>query len=367
MSRRLRDLTPLAILLVAFLGFAPVSPAFATVANAANVAGQVAPLAIVTLGQSLVLMTGGFDISVGSVAALATVAGSLAAVATGHFGWALLAALAVGAACGAANGLAVGYLGVQPVVATLGMLMFARGAALLLSGSAPVVGLPRTFVSLGYGDWHGLPWAAWLALAMVLIMESFLVWSPFARAILAVGGNETAARLNGVPVKGVRLLAYLLCGTLVGFAGVLYAARANSGQPTLGEGLELDSIAAAVIGGVSLAGGKGRMWGAAVGALVVGVLANGLNLAGLSPFLQDVAAGATLLLAVWLQRTRLPRLRMGVPARRRPQKEVSGRGLRAGRAAPASPGAVRRPDDRAVASVETRPREATAGASEERR
>ncbi|MBX6351004.1 MAG: ABC transporter permease [Clostridia bacterium] len=322
MTRRLRELMPLFILAVAYLAFAPVSPGFATAANAANIAGQVAPLAIVTVGQALVLMTGGFDISVGSVAALTTVAGSLSAVATGSFASAVLAAVLAGAVCGAANGFAVGYLGVQPVVATLGMLMFARGAALLLSGSAPVVGLPDTFVSLGYGEWLGVPAAAWVALAVVALMEAFLVWSPTARAVLAVGGNETAARLNGVPVRWTRFVAYLVCGALVGLAAIIYAARANSGQPTLGEGLELDSIAAAVIGGVSLAGGRGRMWGAAVGAVVVGMLANGLNLAGLSPFLQDVAAGITLLLAVWLQRARTPFWRSRAFSTRDARREV---------------------------------------------
>lgn len=303
---------PVAILVVTFAAFAVISPSFGTIGNMLNVAGQVAPLVLVTLGQAVVLLTGGFDISVGSVAAFAGVAAALAAVSGlgGHGALglvvAVMAALAAGAACGGLNGWAVSHFRVQPVVATLGMLMFARGAALLVSHGDPVVGLPDPFITLGYGTWGGVPVGAIVALVAVVLMEGFLVFTPLGRNILAVGGNESAARLNGVPVRRARLLAYLVCGLLVGLAAVLYTARANSAQPTLGNGLELRSIAAGVIGGVSLLGGRGRMWSAAVGAVVVGMLANGLNLAGLSPFLQDVAAGLTLLAAVLLQSGRWP-------------------------------------------------------------
>lgn len=293
-------LRPLVILGVVVAVFATQSVTFASIGNLSNVLGQVAPLIFTTLGQTFVLLTGGFDISVGSVAALAGVAAALGGKV--HLVIGIACAVAVGVAAGAVNGVAVGYFRVQPVIATLGMLIFARGAAIMLSGGSPVTGLTGAFTRLAYQAWGPLPISAWLAIGAVVLAEAFLIFAPSARAVLAVGGSEQAARFNGIDTRKSLVLAYVLCGAAVGLAAVLFTARANSGQPTLGFGLEVQSIAAAVIGGIALTGGQGRLWQAAIGALIVGVIANGLNMTGISPFMQDVVMGLTLLAAVLASR-----------------------------------------------------------------
>ncbi len=287
---------PLAVL-AAWVVLGAVNPFFLSVSNGLNIAGQVGPLALAALGQMLVIVTRGFDISVGSVAALATVAGALA---VGQAGWLGLAAVpAVGLACGVANGLLVGYLGIQPIIATLGMLLFARGAALLLSDGNQAVMLPpdASLMDLAYGDVWGVPWIALLVLALTAGLALFLARVRLGRRLYMVGSDPRSAELVGVPVAATLTAAYALCGLAAGLAGLVFLGSAGAGLPTEGAGLELSAIAAAVIGGTALSGGTGSPFPVLAGAFFVQSLLNGLNLMGISPFVAEVVLGLVIVLA----------------------------------------------------------------------
>jgi ribose/xylose/arabinose/galactoside ABC-type transport system permease subunit len=299
-GRRIRRAGPF---LVAPLGLLALGAVFATTihqfltpANLLNVAGQASPLAIVALGQLAVLVAGAFDISVGSVAALSATVAALAMNVAGP--GAIVVAPLVGAAAGFVNGVLVGRFAIQPIIATLGMLSFARGLALLISGSAPVA-LRDTSISswLGYGNLAGIPVAFVAALVALLGVGLLMGRGKVGRRIHMVGSNRTAAGLVGVDVDGTIVWAFVISGVSAGIAGALFMGRAGSGLPTLGDGLELQAIAAAVIGGTSLAGGVGSAASVLVGALFIQLLANGLNLAGLSPFVREVVLGSVILVA----------------------------------------------------------------------
>ncbi|MDF2649552.1 MAG: ABC-type transporter, integral rane subunit [Paenibacillus sp.] len=283
----------LPVLIIGF-AFAVIVPDFGSWDNVSLILSQAAPLIIIALAQMFVLMTGGFDISVGSVAALVSVVTALVCQQFG-FPVALAAGLLAGTLAGVINGLNVAVFGVQPVIATLGMLLAGRGLSLLLA-PLPITGLPEQFMKIGYGSFWGMPISVWIALALVVIAEILIKHSTWMRSILAVGGSESAARLNGISIRKIKLSAYAVAGLLSAFAAILYTARANSGQPNLGVGLELEAVTAAVIGGVSLLGGKGRAIGACAGALILAELANGMSLAEISPFLQQVIMGMALIL-----------------------------------------------------------------------
>ncbi|HEX7126668.1 MAG TPA: ABC transporter permease, partial [Thermodesulfobacteriota bacterium] len=292
-----RDLVaPLAVV-GAWVVLGTVNPFFLSVSNGLNIAGQVAPLALAALGQMLVIVTRGFDISVGSVAALATVAGALAA---GQAGWpGLLAVPAVGLACGAVNGLLVGYLGIQPIIATLGMLLFARGAALLLSDGNQAVMLPpdMPLMDVTYGEVLGVPATALIVLAVTAGLAAALARLRLGRRLYMVGSDPRAAELVGVPVRRTLAAAYALCGLAASLAGLVFLGRAGAGLPTEGSGLELSAIAAAVIGGTALSGGTGSPFPVLAGAFFVQSLLNGLNLMGISPFVAEVVLGLVIVLA----------------------------------------------------------------------
>jgi ribose transport system permease protein len=274
------------------LVFSMFIPNFGNWDNITVILSQAAPLIIITLAQMFVLLSGGFDISVGSIAAMVSVVLAISSHHTNFLG-AICIALLCGALLGAFNGLNVSLFGVQPVIATLGMLLLGRGLALIIAPS-PISGLPKQLLIIGYESFLGIPISVWIALLFVILMEILINRSAWGRALLATGGSEKAAGLNGIFTRRIKFSAYLACGILTAFAAILYTARANSGQPNLGVGLELDTITAAVIGGVSLLGGKGRAIGACAGALILAELANGMSLANVSPFIQQVITGAAL-------------------------------------------------------------------------
>lgn len=276
--------------------FAVSIPEFLTPANIVNIAGQSGTLAIVAVGQMAVLVVGAFDISVGSVAALAAVVAAMSVNAVGPAG--LAAAPVVGLTAGLVNGLLVGRFAIQPIIATLGMLSLARGLALVISGSTPVVMNDAASVTwLGYGGVGGVPFTFLVALALLLLIGGVMGRSRVGRRIHMVGSSQSAARLVGVDVDGTIVWAFAISGMAAGLAGALFLARAGAGLPTAGEGLELQAIAAGVIGGTSLAGGVGFAVPVVVGAVFIQVLANGLNLAGLSPFVREVVLGSVILAA----------------------------------------------------------------------
>jgi ribose/xylose/arabinose/galactoside ABC-type transport system permease subunit len=265
-----RGLVAPVCLIASLLVFSFFAPGMLEFSNLKGLLGQMAPLAIVALGQTLVIITRGFDISVGSVAAL----------------------------CGLVNGVLIGRFGIQPVIATLGMLSFARGLALAVSNdTAVVIKGHNPLSSLAYNELGGVPLSFILVAIVAVLVTALLAWTRAGRRIHMLGSNPEAAEMVGVSPARTLLGAYALTGLLAGVAAMVLVGRAGSGVPTEGVGLELSTIAAAVIGGVSLAGGVGKPVLVLVGALFIQSLNNGLTLAGTSPFLQEVILGVVILVA----------------------------------------------------------------------
>jgi ribose transport system permease protein len=286
---------------------------FLTLDNGRNILRQISVNLCLSTGLTLVILSGGIDLSVGAVLALS---GAVAAwllkygIALAWLGvhldvtiaGAFWAALIVGAVCGLVNGISITRLLLPPFVATLAMLSIARGATLLWTGGFPVTGLGSSFGFVGTGAFLGVPMPVWIVAFVVLASMVLAQYTPLGRHILAVGGSERAARLAGLPVERIKMKVYVLGGALSGLAGLLVTARLDSAQPAAGMGYELDAIAAVVIGGTSLSGGRGSIAGTVLGCLIIGVLNNGLTLLNVSPFWQQVVKGLVIIIAVALDR-----------------------------------------------------------------
>jgi ribose transport system permease protein len=257
--------------------------------------------AIMAAGVSVVIITAGIDLSIGSVWALSSVVMAFVCVNKG-LAWTLsvLIGLAVGLACGIVNGWGVTLLRIPPFVATLGMMSIARGLAEVITGGFQISGLPDAFQWWGQGDIFGVPVPVIVAVGVIVLTWALLRFTRLGRYIYAVGGNEAAAHLSGVPVNIVKLFAYAYCGTLAALAGLLATARMGSVRPSDALGYELDAIAASVIGGISLMGGQGSVLGTAIGAALIGVLRNGMVLLDVSAFWQKVVIGVVIIIAVAL-------------------------------------------------------------------
>lgn len=290
-------LPSLVLLAVLAMGFSLAAPEFLDRHNLTNVLRQAAPLFIAAAGQMIVVLVGGIDISVGGVVAVASVCGALAAISHGT-GLGALTAVGAGMSAGAVSGIAVAAFRVQPVIATIGMLSAARGMALLLSDGLPISPLPPSFLFLGNGYLLGVPVPIILAALLLVVISIWLHLIPIGRYLFAIGGSEDAARASGIGVIRYRALAYAIAGGLAGLAAVIYSARSGSGQPTFGYGLELETIGAVVLGGTALGGGRANVVGTALGAMVITVLANGMDLAGVSPYVQRIVVGAAIVLIV---------------------------------------------------------------------
>lgn len=278
------------------------SDSFLTARNILNVARQVSINAIIAAGMTFVILTGGIDLSVGSVLAFtgAVMAGLLSAgrpVAV-----AIAAGLGVGVVLGLVNGLVVSRGKVQPFIATLAMLTIARGATLVYTDGRPITGLPDSFVWLGAGELGSIPVPVLIMAVVFMACYFVLTQTVLGRYTYAIGGNEEAARLSGVNVAFYKTLVYVFSGVLTAISAIILTARLNSAQPTAGIAFELDAIAAVVLGGTTLAGGEGGIGGTLVGAFIIGVLNNGLNLLNVSSFYQQVVKGIVILLAVLLDR-----------------------------------------------------------------
>ncbi len=309
------------VLFALVAAFAILSPAFLTSANLTILVKHVAINAILAVGMTFVILSGGIDLSVGSVAGLAgIVAGGLIhpGLVLHSFGvvvyfhtWLVIAiALLAGALVGAVNGVLVAQLRVAPFIATLGSLYVARGAALLISSGATfpnLAGRPDLgntgFLSLGSGSLAGLPVPIWLMLAFAASGALLANRTPFGRRVYAVGGNERAAELSGVRVKRVKFAVYVISGFCSAMVGVVIAAQLASAHPATGQTFELNAIAAVVLGGTSLMGGRGSVGGTLIGAFIIGVLADGLILLGVSEFWQTVIKGMVIVLAVILDQS----------------------------------------------------------------
>jgi ribose/xylose/arabinose/galactoside ABC-type transport system permease subunit len=274
------------------------SPYFLTVSNLLNVLEQTAINAVIAAGMTFVIISGGIDLSVGSIVAFSGVLLASTLQAPLPASLAITVGVAGGASCGLVNGLLITGGRLPPFIATLGMMSVARGAALVFTEGRPVSGFEAGFRSLATGRVLGIP-APVLAAAVVYVLAHLLLSrTRFGRYVYAIGGNEEATRLSGVAVRFHKTMVYVLCGMTSALAAVLLTARLNSAQPIAGIMYELDAIAATVIGGTSLLGGSGSLGGTLVGALIMGVLRNGLNLLGVSSFLQQIVIGVVIIVAV---------------------------------------------------------------------
>jgi ribose transport system permease protein len=291
----------ISILLVLGFALSLSTDTFLTGTNMDNLGRQVSIYAILGVGELLVILTAGIDLSVGSVVGLSGIVAAKAVYETtgsAHIAWAVVLALLVGALAGLINGILVAVVKLPPFIVTLGMLGIARGATLLSTGGRTIQPLPDGFSSLAEGSVFGVANLTWLMLIITAIVAFFLRRTVWGRYMYAVGSNVESARLTGVPVRAVQITAYALSGTLAALAGLLLASRLGNGVPTAGDGYELQAIAACVIGGASLFGARGTALGALVGALVVGLLDNGGTLLGVDPFWLQILTGVLILATV---------------------------------------------------------------------
>ena len=287
------------VLLIFFAVLILTTNDFLTLTNLDNLIRQVAVFAILSVGQLFVILTGGIDLSVGSVLGLSGGVTALLLAGGVPIPITILAGLGIGLGVGLINGLLVSQLKLPPFIATLGMLGVARGVVLLLTGARTIAPLPEAFNAIANGYILGLPSLFWLLILVAIVASFVLGRTVFGRYVYAVGSNAESARLSGVPVNLVLLAVYSISGLLAGFAGVLTTSRLGAGIPTAGTGYELQAIAGAVIGGASLSGAKGRTIGAVLGALIMAILANGGNLLGVDPFYLQIAIGLLIILAVY--------------------------------------------------------------------
>lgn len=295
-----RQFGTLIVLILLSAALWALSPHFMSLSNWLNIAQQTAINAIIAAGMTFVIISAGIDLSVGSILALSGVVMAGALQAGVPVPLAILLCLAVGSLCGSANGLLIARGKLPPFIATLGMMSVARGAALIFSDGRPVSGFTPGFRAIANGEFLAIPVPVWIMAAVYLLAHLVLNRTTLGRYTYAIGGNEEATQLSGVNVRRYKTLVYSLAGLLSGLAAVLLTARLNSAQPIAGINYELDAIAATVIGGTSLLGGEGHILGTLIGAFIMGVLRNGLNLLGVSSFVQQTVIGAVIIIAVLL-------------------------------------------------------------------
>jgi ribose transport system permease protein len=300
-------------LLVICVALSFLSDRFLTADNAWNVMRQISVNMIISVGMTLVILTGGIDLSVGSVLALAGAitafllkSGTELTSLNLYVGFTLIGALVGGILTGTFlgwfNGLTITRFKVPPFVATLAMLTIARGLTMLLTGGFPITGFSDQMAFIGTGWFLGIPMPVWISAAVVIAVVIMTNKTRLGRHIYAIGGNETASELSGLKIKKIKLIVYSIAGALSAVGGIIVTSRLDSAQPNAGLGFELDSIAAVVIGGTSLSGGKGTIMGTVQGALIIGILNNGLVLLNVSPFWQQVIKGLVILLAVVVEK-----------------------------------------------------------------
>ncbi len=297
-GQAVNELTIVVAFLAITIGLAATTPQFLTTANALSILLASSLIGIVAVGQTFVIVTGGIDLSTGSVVALAGVVSGLALQADWGVVPAVAAGIGLGALCGSFNAFAVTALGMTPFIVTLSVLAMARGLAFIVTGGNTLFGFPEAFDGIGGGNFGPVPIAALITLGVTFIGWLVLSRTVFGAEIYAVGGNREAARLAGVPVGRTLALVYVIAGALSGLGGVVLAGRLDSAQPIAGVGLELNAIAAVVIGGASLFGGKGSMLGTLLGVLIIGLINNGLTLWNVQPFWVQFIQGAVIFLAV---------------------------------------------------------------------
>lgn len=322
-----RGVNGIPVLIVLVLALALTTDSFLTLTNLDNLGRQVSIYAIIAMGQLLVILTRGIDLSVGSVVGLSGVIAATAVYETSGalpVAAAILLALLASAAVGATSGLLVSVVRIPAFIVTLGFMGIARGLTLLISGGRTIQPLPPEFVAIANSTFLGLSNLIWITLIVLLAVTFALRRTVWGRYVYAVGANEEAARLSGVPVRAVQISVFTASGLLAGVAGVLLASRLANGVPTAGTTYELSAIAACVIGGASLFGARGTALGAFLGALIVGILNNGGTLLGIDPFYLQIAIGVLILVAVAMDQ--LQSYRRRTPSRKPRAQDASEQG-----------------------------------------
>jgi ribose transport system permease protein len=300
----LQRLLPFLSLIILFVALAIASPHFLTHTNLTSVVRQTAVINIMALGMTMIIITGGIDLSVGAILAMGGLLGTMAMEKGLSIPAGVLIGIVTGLACGLANGAMITGLRIQPFIVTLGTLGIFRGAALIISNGLPVHRIPQQFSFLGEGNVFGVPFVLWILVACAFVTHVVLEHTRLGRYTFAIGSNREAAVYAGIPVKFHTTAVYAIGGMLTGLAGMIEASRLMTGQPTAGQGYELQAIAAVVIGGGSLQGGEGSVIGTLIGAFIMGLLSNGSDLLGVSPYLQQAIIGAVIILAVTLDEVR---------------------------------------------------------------
>ena len=270
--------------------------------NLLNIGQAVTMIGLVALAETIVIISGGMDLSVGSIVGLVSISIALAMQSNDNLPLGIATGLVVGGVLGLINGLMITKWRFEPVIATLGTMAVFRGAAFIMTNGAPIGIMSSSFNKIGSGNLLGVPIPVVIFLLTALAFHIFLTYTDIGRKVFVIGGNVVAARLGGVPIERYRMGIFVLSGAVAGLASIILTARSNAGQPNSGVGLELDAITAAALGGVALSGGKGTILGAILGIIVLGVLQNGMILLNVSQFYQFIAKGALLILAVLLQR-----------------------------------------------------------------
>lgn len=285
-------------------------PNFLKASNLIGVANQTAVYAVIAIGMTMVIITGGIDLSVGSLVALASVIATViirdlgggVSASTMTVTFAFLVGIMAAAVAGAFNGIMVTAFRLPPFIVTLAMMLVARGLAKRLSEFQSINAVPPSFRSLGNGSTFNIPNAILLMIVLYMVTHFIMSRSVFGRYLYAIGGNAQASRLSGIPVKKTTMIVYLVCGALAGLGGIMVSSRLNAGDPKYGIMYELDVIAAVVVGGTSLMGGEGRILGTLIGAFIIAVIRNGMNLMGVNSDSQEIVLGVVLLVAVLLDR-----------------------------------------------------------------
>lgn len=304
----IQRLLPFLTLIALFVGLAIASPHFLTSTNLSSVVRQTAVINIMALGMTLIIISGGIDLSVGAILAMGGLLGAMAMERGASIPVGISIGIVTGMFWGLVNGFLTTRLKINPFIVTLGTLGIVRGLTLIISNGLPVHQLPAGFSFLGEGTLFGVPFVLWILLVAAAAVHVTLEHTRLGRYAFAIGSNPDAAFYAGIPVAFHVTSVYAIGGMLTGLAGMVEASRLMTGQPTAGQGYELQAIAAVVIGGGSLRGGEGSVIGTLVGAFIMGLLANGSDLLGISPYLQQAIIGAVIILAVTVDELRKRRL-----------------------------------------------------------
>ncbi|WP_319529604.1 ABC transporter permease [uncultured Cohaesibacter sp.] len=299
-SLRTRELMLIVMILAIIVTMSLITPYFLSLSNFRAVAVGMTPTAIIAIGMAILLASGGFDLSVGSVMALSSTVVTLLLIAGLSIPMAVVAGLLLGASAGLVNGCLIAFVGINPLVATLGTMSVARGVALVLTEGFSISNLPASFAWVGKTSLAGIPMLVLLTVVLVALFDVLVRHTRFFRQVYFIGANERAALLSGIAVNRVRIIAYVLTGTFAALAGILLASRLMSGTPTAGNALELQVLAAAVIGGASLRGGEGTILGAFLGVIFVALINNAMTMLAISIYWQMIVTGTVLVVAVAL-------------------------------------------------------------------